>query len=158
MRIHVLEREQVLPLSPEELFPFFAAAENLDRITPSWLRFRIVTPTPIAMSAGTVIDYRLRYRGVPVRWRTLIEEWLPGVRFIDRALRSPYLLWRHTHEFEPLADGRTRMRDVVQYALPFGLLGAAAHRLFVRGDVERIFDYRRIAIESLLGDVANAMN
>lgn len=152
MRIHILQREQVLPLPPEEVFPFFAAAENLDRITPPWLRFRIITPTPIAMGSGTEIDYRLRYRGVPVRWRTRIEEWSPNELFVDRALRSPYALWLHAHEFEPLHGARTRMRDVVQYAMPLGALGAVAHQLFVRRDVERIFDYRRLAIESLLSD------
>lgn len=149
MQIYRYGCEQVVDRPVGEVFPFFADAGNLDRITPAWLHFRIETPLPIAMGAGTVIDYRLRYRGVPVRWRTEIEAWEPGQRFVDRALRSPYALWRHTHLFEPLGGGRTRMRDEVDYALPLGPLGRVAHAMFVRRDVERIFAHRRVAIEAV---------
>jgi hypothetical protein len=146
---YVLQREQFIPLPVERVFPFFADAGNLDRITPPWLRFQIVTPQPIAMRAGTIIDYRLRYRGLPVRWQTEIEVWSPNTHFVDRALRSPYALWHHTHRFEP-APGGTRMFDIVRYALPLGPLGRLAHRLFVRRDVEQIFDHRLRTIAALL--------
>jgi len=140
---HVLRREQWLPRPPEAVFGFFADAGNLEAITPGWLSFRIVSPRPIGMRAGALIEYRLRLHGAPVSWLTRIEEWKPGVRFVDAQLRGPYELWHHTHEFEPDGAGGTLMRDTVRYALPFGPLGTLAHRLLVRRDLERIFDYRR---------------
>lgn len=142
MRVHLLERTQRLPGTPGEVFPFFADAANLEAITPSWLHFRIVTPQPVAMHAGALIEYRLRLHGLPVRWRTRIEEWDPGVRFVDQQISGPYALWHHTHEFTPDGDGHTLMRDVVRYALPFGALGELARRAFVGRDLERIFAFR----------------
>jgi ligand-binding SRPBCC domain-containing protein len=140
---HTLRREQRLPGSPDEVFPFFADAGNLEAITPSWLSFAVTTPRPIPMDVGTIIEYRLRLHGLPIRWLTQIEAWEPGVRFVDRQLRGPYALWHHTHEFEATGDGGTLMRDTVRYALPLGPAGALAHALFVRRDLERIFDFRR---------------
>ncbi len=149
MRHHKLVREQRLPQPPEEAFGFFADALNLEAITPPWLQFEVTTPGPIEMRPGTLIDYRLRIHGVPVRWHARIDVWEPGRRFVDRQLRGPYRVWHHTHQFEADGRGGTTMRDVVRYALPLGILGALAHVLFVRRDVERIFDHRRQAIERL---------
>jgi ligand-binding SRPBCC domain-containing protein len=138
---HTLRREQQLPGAPDDVFPFFAEAGNLEAITPPWLSFRIVTPRPIDMGVGTLIEYRLRLHGLPISWLTRIEAWEPGVRFVDQQMRGPYALWHHTHEFVAEGGG-TRMTDTVRYALPFGPLGEVAHRLFVRRDLDRIFDYR----------------
>lgn len=150
MKIHVLERTQLLAPPPSEAFAFFCDPLNLEAITPPWLGFRVTSPSPIEMAAGTLLDYRLRLHGIPVRWRTHIEEWAPGVRFVDRQLKGPYRLWHHTHTFEPSGEG-TLMTDVVRYSLPFGPLGALARRAFVRRDLERIFDYRREAVAASLG-------
>ncbi len=136
---------------PAEAFAFFADASGLEAITPPWLAFRVVTPAPIEMRRGTLIDYRLRLHGVPVRWRTRIERWEPSERFVDVQVAGPYRLWHHTHEFEPDGEGGTVIRDTVRYALPLGPLGALAHILFVRLDLVRIFDFRRDAVERLLG-------
>ena len=103
------------------------------------------------MRPGTVIDYRLRLHGVPVRWRTRIEVWDPPRRFVDVQLHGPYALWEHTHTFEPDGDGAVVIRDRVRYALPLGPLGRIAHAVFVRRDVERIFDHRRDAVAARLG-------
>jgi ligand-binding SRPBCC domain-containing protein len=103
MRVHVLEREQRLPSPPEEVFAFFADARNLEAITPPLLRFRVRTPEPIAMGAGTLLKYRLRLHGVPVGWTTVIADWEPPQRFVDVQVRGPYALWHHTHTFA--ADG-----------------------------------------------------
>ena len=136
-----LRREQVLPGSPDEVFRFFADASNLEAITPPWLRFRIVTPPPLRLGPGTLIEYRLRLHGIPIRWLTRIEAWEPGRRFVDAQVRGPYRLWHHTHTFEPHEHG-TLMRDTVRYSLPLGPLGRLAHRAVVRRDLERIFDFR----------------
>ena len=140
-REYTLERQQLVPVAPEEAFEFFADALNLEAITPPWLRFRVVTPGPIAMRPGTLIEYRLRLHGLPIRWLTRIEVWHPGRRFEDRQLRGPFRHWHHTHAFAP-HDGGTAMRDVVRYAMPLGPIGRLARAAVVRRDVERIFDFR----------------
>jgi ligand-binding SRPBCC domain-containing protein len=159
MRHHRLDREQRVPRRTHEVFELFADALCLEAITPPWLGFRVVSPTPIEMRTGTLIDYRLRLHRLPIRWRTRIEVWEPGRRFVDVQVSGPYRLWHHTHEFEPSRKGGTLIRDTVRYALPFGPLGALAHLAFVRRDLERIFDFRRGAIADLLerglGDVAS---
>jgi ligand-binding SRPBCC domain-containing protein len=149
-RVYKLERRQLLPVSPEAAFAYFADAFNLEAITPPWLRFRVVTPRPIAMRAGTLIDYRLRLHGLPIRWRTRIESWQQGRRFEDRQLRGPYRVWHHTHTFTANGEG-TAMHDIVRYALPLGPLGRLARLGLVRRDLDRIFDYRRDAIAAALG-------
>ncbi len=144
---YTLTREQRLADAPDDAFGFFADARNLERITPPWLNFHVVTPD-IEMRLGTLIEYRLTLHGLPIRWLTQIEEWAPGERFVDVQLRGPYALWHHTHEFEPAGDGQTLMRDTVRYALPFGPLGALAHKLFVARDLERIFRFRSSVVAS----------
>ncbi len=151
MRLHELRREQRLAPPPGEVFEFFADARNLEAITPPWLRFKVLSVEPPEIAAGTLIRYRLRLRGVPIRWLTRIEEWSPGERFIDRQLRGPYRHWHHLHEFEPDGDG-TLMRDTVTYAIPGGPLGELARRAFVGSDLDRIFDHRRERIEELYAE------
>ena len=146
----ILQREQTLPGSPEEVFAFFSDARNLETLTPPLLRFRVVTPEPIAMGKGALIRYRLRVRGMPVSWLTEITAWEPPHRFVDEQVRGPYTLWHHTHTFEALDDGGTLMRDVVRYRVGFGPLGVIADRLLVRRDVEAIFDFRAQQIPALL--------
>lgn len=160
MKIHVFESEQIVRAPIDEVFAFFSRAENLERITPPSLRFEITTPKPIDVRAGTLIDYRLRLHGVPFRWRTRIDVFEPGRRFVDVQLRGPYALWRHEHLFEPLAgDPRsTRMRDRVEYALPFGPLGEIARRLFVGREVAGIFSHRAKVIEEIFRATAHPAN
>jgi ligand-binding SRPBCC domain-containing protein len=150
LRYHTLRREQRLPGPPDEVFAFFSDAGNLEAITPPSLRFEIVTPRPIAMRAGTLIEYRLRLRGLRLGWLTRIEAWEPGVRFVDAQLAGPYALWHHTHSFEPDGAGGTVMRDVVRYALGYWPLGELAGPL-VRRELARIFAYRRAEVVRRLG-------
>jgi hypothetical protein len=150
--VYVLEAEQWLPLPLADVFPFFADATNLEAITPPWLRFHVLTPEPIPMQVGQRIDYRLRVRGVPLRWQSEITVWNPPYRFIDEQRRGPYKRWHHEHMFMERDDG-TVIFDRVEYALYGGPLAPLVHSLLVRGDVERIFRYRGRAIErALLGD------
>ena len=142
VHIHTLERRQQLPGSPERVFPFFADAANLEAITPPFLRFTVITPRPIPMGVGTIIQYRLRLHGIPVSWLTSIQEWQPGARFVDVQVRGPYSLWHHTHTFADDGRGGCIMGDRVRYALPFGVGGGLARRLFVARALERIFDFR----------------
>lgn len=146
---HVLEREQIIERPRAEVFEFFSDARNLERITPDFLHFRILTPTPIEMRPGTLIDYRIRLFGVPVKWRTRIDVFEPNARFVDRQLSGPYRTWIHTHEFHDHDGGRaTKMIDRVEYEVPFGPLGGVARALFVRRTLDRIFDHRAEVIAS----------
>jgi ligand-binding SRPBCC domain-containing protein len=145
MREHLLERTQLVEAPRETVFPFFADALNLEAITPPWLNFRVITPGPIEMGVGALIEYRLSLHRVPVRWLTRIEDWQPGRSFVDAQVRGPYRLWHHTHTFEDAPAG-TLVRDRVRYALPLGVVGEVAHRAFVARDLHRIFDHRQSEI------------
>ncbi|HSR52068.1 MAG TPA: SRPBCC family protein [Acidobacteriota bacterium] len=139
MREFRLEKEIRLPCPPQEVFPFFADAANLEQITPDCLNFEILTPRPIDMQVGTLIDYKLRVRGIPIRWRTKITVWEPPFRFQDEQLKGPYRQWIHEHTFEE-KEGGTLCRDVVRYAVWGGWI---IDKLFVRRDVEGIFEFRQ---------------
>ncbi len=145
--MYVLEREQRVERPLDRVFAFYGEARNLEAITPPWLGFEVTTPEVI-MRPGARIDYRLRLHGIPLRWRTRIEAWEPPRRFVDVQTRGPYALWHHTHEFEPVGEGATTIRDRVRYSLPLGPLGELANALLVRRDLERIFDHRRDAVAS----------
>jgi len=147
MHTYLLEREQWLWRPLEEVFQFFSRPENLQAITPDWLDFKMVE-TPAQLRPGALIQYRLRWHGLPIRWTTEISEWNPPHGFVDRALKGPYALWNHEHLFSE-RNGGTTMRDRVTYALPFGPIGRLAHRLSVRRDVESIFDFRAAAMRRL---------
>ncbi|MYC38904.1 MAG: SRPBCC family protein [Chloroflexi bacterium] len=131
------------PLS--EVFDFFASAENLNLLTPPWLHFSILTRLPIEMQRGTVIQYRLKLHGIPVRWDSEITEWEPPFRFTDTQIRGPYRLWVHYHRFENTPDG-TLVADDVTYRVAGGAL---VNRLFVANDLRRIFDYRKAKLLEL---------
>lgn len=145
------ESEIWLPKTPEEVFPFFADARNLEVLTPPWLKFEVLTPQPIQIEEGTRIDYKLRLRGFPLRWQSEITVWDPPHRFVDEQCRGPYREWVHEHTFEP-QNGGTLARDVVQYGV---LGGAIVDRLIVRHDVERIFQFRREKLQELFGREAS---
>jgi ligand-binding SRPBCC domain-containing protein len=152
---HRLERSLFLPRPREEVFAFFSDAANLERITPPFLQFRILTPRPIPMKPGTIIDYKLRLYGIPFHWRTLIETFDPPVSFSDVQLTGPYRRWHHLHEFLEVPGG-TEMRDRVDYELPFPLFSPIIHPLFVRRSVQQIFDYRNKVISENFGAPAPA--
>ncbi len=149
MACYQLERTQELALPKTRVFAFFAEPTNLQALAPAFLHFRFLTPLPIPMAAGTLIDYEIRLFGIPMRWRTLIESYEPETAFVDVQVAGPYRSWRHRHEFIATPAG-TMVRDVVEYELPFGPLGALAHALFVRRTLEQIFDYRRTRVSELL--------
>jgi len=148
MSAHVIEREQFVGRPLDEVFSFYSEARNLERLTPPWLSFEVLTPAAIEMREGARIEYRLRLHGLPLRWVSVIDRWEPGRGFVDRQIRGPYREWHHRHEFEASGAG-TIVRDRVRYEIPFGPLGELARRAFVARDLERVFDYRRAAVESV---------
>jgi ligand-binding SRPBCC domain-containing protein len=143
---YVIERATWISREISEVFPFFAAAENLGRITPPELGFRIRSAVPVRMAAGTLIDYTINLYRIPMRWRTEITEWDPPVSFQDTQIAGPYAKWVHTHRFVANdARGGTTIEDRIVYALPFGALGRLVHPL-VQRQLNRIFDYREGAL------------
>jgi len=145
---NTLRREQWIARPIEDVFAFFADARNLEKITPPWLGFKILSMSTDSIEEGTVIRYRLRLHGIPIHWRTEICEWNRPHCFVDEQARGPYKLWRHTHRFEAHGS-HTMMIDEVQYSLPFGVLGRIVHAVKIRREVSRIFDYRRLQIDAL---------
>ena len=150
MQLHFFSCEQWLPRSRDEIFSFFSDAANLQAITPPWIGFKILTPQPIDMKAGAVIDYRIRIHKIPLSWRTEITAWEPPFRFVDEQRRGPYRRWVHTHTFEE-KDRGTLCRDHVEYAV---LGGEIINRLLVKGDIEKIFKFRRAALAQTFPQVS----
>lgn len=142
MKEEVFISVQELAAPRAEVFAFFSDPANLEALTPPWLNFEVLTARPLPQGEGALFEYRLRVRGLPLRWRTLIEAFVPNERFVDRQIAGPYALWLHTHRFEDLPGGGTRMTDTVRYRVGWGLVGRIVTALWVRRDVATIFAYR----------------
>ena len=138
MKVFTLDSQILLPKPIGEVFDFFSDARNLERLTPPWLRFEVLTPPPIEMRPGTRIDYRLRLRGIPIRWQSEITVWEPPVRFVDEQRRGPYRQWIHEHRFAESGSG-CLATDHVRYAV---LGGSLVNKLLVGPDLRRVFAYR----------------
>jgi ligand-binding SRPBCC domain-containing protein len=134
-----------VPVDLDVTFAFFADAANLQRLTPPWLDFAILTRLPIAMRTGARVDYTLKIHGIPVRWQSVISEWNPPYHFVDEQVRGPYRLWRHVHRFTAHQRG-TQVEDDVHYRVP----GGALANLFVRRDLKQIFGFRQRALNDIL--------
>ena len=147
---YTLRQEHWIAQPIDEVFAFFSDAHNLEKITPPWVGFKILSMSTGKIQQGTEIRYRLRLHGFPIHWCTEILKWNPPHEFIDVQRTGPCKLWHHTHRFVAEAGG-TRMVDEVQYALPFGVLGRMVHALKVQRDVREIFDYRRQQIDATFG-------
>jgi ligand-binding SRPBCC domain-containing protein len=153
VKVHVLEQEQLVQRPRDEVFAFFDRAENLGRITPAHLGFRLLTPVPLTMKEGAVIDYVVSLGGWPLRWRSYISTYDPPRCFVDEQLTGPYSFWHHTHSFAAVPEG-TLVRDSVRYALPLGPFGELVHTLWVRRQLVGIFAHRRRVIAAVFGDAA----
>lgn len=147
---YVLQCEMIAPVTLEEAFRVFEDPYNLARITPPWLSFRVTSRERVVMRPGAEITYTIRWLGLPMKWKTLISRYDPPHCFVDQQEEGPYVLWRHTHTFTPVAEG-VRVADEVQYILPLGPLGKAAHALLVGRQLKGIFEYRQRTLPSLIG-------
>ena len=145
MKNYLLETKTEISKPLDQVFDFFSRAENLEKLTPKWLNFKILTPLPIEIRQGKIIDYEIRLFGIPFKWKTLITDWQPGIKFTDEQLKGPYKTWIHTHHFEAVGS-KTVMRDRVEYRPKGGILSPIIHYFFVKKQVKKIFDFRRAMI------------
>jgi ligand-binding SRPBCC domain-containing protein len=148
MNVHILKRSQVIPVPIKLVFSFFENAENLSKITPPDLGFSILTPMPIQMRSGAVIDYVVHPFGIPIRWTTLIVDYEPPFKFSDVQLKGPYSFWHHVHTFHEQGN-ETLMNDEIHYVLPGGRVGDLLGQYFVKRDLNRIFEFRKSVIEKV---------
>jgi ligand-binding SRPBCC domain-containing protein len=149
MAEYILTRTLTLELPIEEVFEFFSNAANLERITPPELNFRITTPQPFTIEQDTLIDYKLKLRGLPITWQTIISEWNPPYAFTDMALKSPYKQWIHRHTFTENEKDGTDITDEVRYRLPLEPVGDLFH-WYVRRELNYIFDFRQKSVTQIL--------
>jgi ligand-binding SRPBCC domain-containing protein len=156
MKVHVLDRRQSVAADLDTVFAFFSRPENLARITPPSMRFQVLTPSPIPMHRGALIDYVVTVGGIPMRWRSQITTYDPPHRFVDEQLLGPYSYWHHVHEFAARPDGGTDLRDRVTYGLPFGPVGELAHALVVRRQLDQIFAFRQAFVVREFGELPPA--
>ena len=157
MKLYTLNHHLMIRRSLEEVFAFFSRPENLALLTPPSLGFQILTPSPIEMKEGAVIDYTLQLFGLTRRWTTLITDFTPPIHFADLQLRGPYAYWHHSHMFSATDEG-TLMTDVVRYALPLGILGQRAHELVVKHQLKGIFEYRKAVLATVFPESTRSIN
>ncbi len=151
MKPHELYYETKLYRPLSEIFDFFSKAENLNEVTPSNLSFLFLTPLPIDMHVGTLIDYRIKLMGIPFFWRTMITSWEPPYRFVDQQIRGPYVLWHHEHTFEQ-KEGYVLMVDHVHYLSPGGIFEPFIDKVFVSKQLEGVWQYRAKVFDKLFGE------
>ena len=149
MKLYTLKKEQIIPRNILDVFDFFSKPENLSVITPSKMGFKILTPSPIEMKEGALIDYTVKIIGLPIRWTTLITKYDPPNLFIDQQLKGPYSMWHHTHNFKKLNDKETLIEDIVVYSVPYSFIGGLIHSLYIKRDLEKIFSYRSKKIKEI---------
>ena len=149
MKVHRLNKKQKISKNISEVFDFFSRPENLSKITPKILGFNIMTPSPIKMKEGQLIDYTINILIFPIRWTTMITEYDPPHRFVDQQIKGPYSMWHHTHTFKEVDKNETLIEDVILYTMPLGPVGNIVHSLYVRRDLENIFRYRKKTINEI---------
>ena len=150
MKVHRLNKKQKIPMNILDVFDFFSSPENLSKITPTRLGFNIMTPRPIEMKEGQLIDYTIKILAVPIRWTSMITSYDPPHMFVDQQIKGPYSMWHHTHTFKQLDANHTEVEDEILYAMPLGFVGDMVHSVYVKKDLESIFRYRETTIGKLL--------
>ena len=149
MKEYKIESSTDVEVRIADVFCFFDRPENLEKMTPSLLSFKIMTPGSVTMETGRCIDYCVKVLGIPTRWTSLIQDYDPPNKFTDIQLKGPYSFWHHQHLFEQVSENVTRIRDEVRYVVPFGLFGRIAHFLFIKPQLKYIFSYRKKFMQEL---------
>lgn len=148
MKTYEINTTQFIDKPLETVFHFFSKPENLEQMTPKNLSFKILTPKPIKMEKGALIDYTIRIVVIPIHWRSYVSKYYPPYEFVDEQVKGPYAFWHHTHTFKEV-DGGVEIKDRVKYAIPMGILGRFIHAIYIKNDLKKIFTHRKIAIENV---------
>ena len=148
MSNQILQRKSVVRAPIEKVFDFFSNAKNLEVLTPPFLQFKILEQTTPTIQKGTIFTYQLKIHGVPIKWKSLIEEWVPNSHFVDVQIKGPYKKWHHLHTFKSVPEG-THIEDTVNYTVRMGMIGDLLLGRWIRKDVESIFTYRESKIQSI---------
>ncbi len=149
MKLYTLNKEQVIYKNISDVFDFFSKPENLSIITPPKMNFNILTPSPIEMKKGALIDYTINIMFISMRWRTLITKYDPPYLFIDEQIKGPYSKWHHTHTFTKINENETLIKDTVLYSVPLGFIGRVVHWIYIKRDLKKIFSYRKKRIQEI---------
>ena len=149
MKLYTLNKEQVIYKNISDVFDFFSKPENLSIITPPKMNFNILTPSPIKMKKGALIDYTINIMFISMRWRTLITKYDPPYLFIDEQIKGPYSKWHHTHTFTKINENETLIKDTVLYSVPLGFIGRVVHWIYIKRDLKKIFSYRKKRIQEI---------
>lgn len=149
MKLYTLNKEQVIYKNISDVFDFFSKPENLSIITPPKMNFNILTPSPIEMKEGALIDYTINIMFISMRWRTLITKYDPPYLFIDEQIKGPYSKWHHTHTFTKINENETLIKDTVLYSVPLGFIGRVVHWIYIKRDLKKIFSYRKKRIQEI---------
>ena len=153
MKTYTLKYEQYIDLPINDVFNFFSKPENLSLITPARIKFDILTPVPLKMKEGQLVDYSLKIMYlIKLHWRTLITHYEKPYKFVDQQIKGPYTMWHHTHTFEE-KDGGTLIRDDLKYAIPLGILGRFVHALYIKHDIQSIFKYRQKILDDIFTEI-----
>ncbi len=149
MKVYTLNKSQEISRGITDVFDFFSKPENLCDITPKRMNFNILTPSPIKMKKGALIDYTINIMFISMRWRTLITKYDPPYLFIDEQLKGPYPKWHHTHTFTKINENETLIKDTVLYSVPLGFIGRVVHWIYIKRDLKKIFSYRKKRIQGI---------
>jgi ligand-binding SRPBCC domain-containing protein len=154
MKTYLLKTEQAIPVTLSEAWEFFSSPLNLEKITPKEMNF-IVTSAyngDKKMYAGMLITYKVSpLFGIKLNWMTEITHVREGEYFIDEQRFGPFALWHHQHHFKEIKGG-VLMTDILNYAIPYGVVGRLANKIIVGKQVKKIFDHREKAIIKLFGN------
>ena len=149
MKLYNFESKQTINCSIETVFSFFSSPENLKVLTPPRLGFKILTPSPINMSKGCLIDYLIYFMGIPVHWRSIITDYDPPYMFIDQQIKGPYTLWHHKHTFREIKNG-VEIRDRVVNSIPVGWMVRLLHKYWIKKIWKIFFHTREILLPAFL--------
>ncbi len=149
MKVYRLQRSQFLSTDIHTAWKFFTNPEDLSKITPGYIEFRITKQTSSEMYPRMLLYYKIKpILKLPMTWVTEITQVYAPVWFLDEQRKGPYRMWRHQHIFKEV-NGGVEMEDIVDYAMPLGLLGQFVHFFVVAKKLEGIFDFRREALEKI---------
>lgn len=152
MKIYNLQSKQKLPISVNKAWDFLSSPINLKTITPEYMGFNILSGADRKMYPGQIIQYIVTpLFGIKTKWVTEITHVQENKYFVDEQRFGPYALWHHKHFIRPI-EGGVEMEDIIDYKIPFGLIGQLVHPILIKPKLKEIFDYRHDKLIEIFGE------